>query len=76
MVLEGLPTRVVVMIVIVVLMALRPLLAINQGKDNTSDGLANRKTQTPNIFPVSFLFLFYLVCISTLYFLFEILGCI
>ena len=44
MVLEGLPTRVVVMIVTVVLMALRPLLAINQGKDNTSDGLANRKT--------------------------------
>ena len=54
MVLEDLPTRVIMMmtmmvvvvVVVVVSVALRPILAINQGKGNTSDPVVQTNKQT------------------------------
>jgi len=50
MVLEDLPTRVIMMmtmmVVVVVPVALRPILAINQGKGDTSDPVVQTNKQT------------------------------
>ena len=75
MVLEGLPTQMTMMAMAVAIQRL--FLATSQGRGTSGDP-ANRQTDRQTNIDTTLLFTFFplLACISTIYILFETLGCI